>query len=112
MKIDFSTASGLYNIERTGSNLTSLGGLTAFASFVNELGVLDELEKHFPVQQTSNNALQIRDMLVGFVVTAPLGGKRFHDIQFIQNDPVIGESFGVHKRISGDIFDGMCFFLS
>lgn len=102
MKIDFSTAAGSYQIERTGSNLTSLGGLIAFASFVNELGVLDELEKHFPVKRTSNNALPVRDILVGFIVTALLGGKRFHDIRFIQNDPVIAEAFGVHKRISGD----------
>ena len=102
MKFDFSTASGTYQIERTGSNLTPLGGLIAFASFVNELGVLDLLENNFPVERSSNNALPVRDILVGFLLTTLLDGQRFSDIRFIQNDPVIGEAFGVHKRIPGD----------
>lgn len=102
MKFDFSTASGNYQIERSGSNLTPLGGLVAFASFVNELGVLDILENNFPVERLSNNALPIRDILVGFLLTTLLDGQRFSDIRFIQNDPVIGEAFGVQKRIPGD----------
>jgi hypothetical protein len=102
MKFDFSTSSGTYQIERSGSNLTPLGGLVAFASFVNELGVLDLLENNFPVQRLSNNALPVRDVLVGFFLTTLLDGHRFSDIRFIQNDPVVGEAFGVHKRIPGD----------
>jgi len=102
MKFDFDTESGSYEIERTGSNLTPLGGLIAFASFVKELGVLDLLEKEFPVVRTSNNALPIRDVIVGFLLTVLLDGQRFSDIRYIQNDPVVGEAFGVHKRIPGD----------
>jgi len=102
MKLDFSTSSGAYQIERTGSNLTPLGGLIAFASFVNELGILDVLESEFPVKRTSNNALPTRDILVGFMLTALLDGNRFSDIRFIQNDTVVGEAFGVKKRIPGD----------
>jgi len=102
MKLDFSTPAGAYQIERTGSNLTPLGGLIAFASFVNELGILDTLEEEFPIKRTSNNALPIRDILVGFMLTALLDGDRFSDIRFIQNDPVVGEAFGVKKRIPGD----------
>ena len=102
MKFDFNTASGTYGIERTGNNLTPLGGLIAFASFVNEIGVLDQLEVNFPVERSSNNALPVRDILVGFFLTVLLDGQRFSDIRFIQNDPVVGEAFGVKKRIPGD----------
>lgn len=102
MDINFTTSSGSYHIERTGSNLTPLGGLIAFASFVNELGVLDILSNNFPIERTSNNALPVRDILVGFFLTALLDGKRFKDIRYIQNDPVVGEAFGVEKRIPGD----------
>jgi hypothetical protein len=102
MRLDFSTASGSYNIERTGSNLTPLGGLIAFASFINELGVLDVLSENIPIKRTSNNALPIRDILVGFMLTSLLDGKHFSDIRFVQDDPVVGEAFGVTKRIPGD----------
>ena len=102
MKFDFSTSAGAYEIDRTGSNLTPVGGLVAFASFVNSLGVLDLLDRHFPVERSSNNALPVRDILVGFLLTTLLDGQRFSDIRFIQNDPVVGEAFGVRKRIPGD----------
>ena len=82
--------------------MAPLGGLVAFASFVNELGVLDLLEDNFPIEMSSNNALPIRDVLVGFLLTTLLDGHRFSDIRFIQNDPVVGEAFGVHRRIPGD----------
>lgn len=102
MKLDFMTSDGSYEIERTGSNLTPLGGLIAFASFVNELGVLNILEEFFPVERISNNALPVRDVLVGFFLTTLLDGERFSDIRYVQNDPVVGEAFGVKKRIPGD----------
>ena len=102
MKLDFSTSAGAYQIERTGSNLTPLGGLIAFASFVNELGVLDTLSEEFPVTRKSNNARPTCDILVGFMLTTLPDGDRFSDIRYIQNDPVVGEAFGVKKRIPGD----------
>ena len=74
MKLDFPTPAEAYHIERTGSNLTPLGGLIAFASFVNQLGVLDVLEDEFPVIRKSNNALPTRDILADFMLTALLDG--------------------------------------
>ena len=102
MNFDFMTASGQYEIERTGSKLTPLGGLIAFASFVQEIGALDRLIEQIPVTRTSPNALPIRDIIVSLMLTILLDGKRFHDVRFIQNDPVVGEAFGVKKRICGD----------
>jgi len=102
MNFEFSTAAGQYDIERTGSKLTPLGGLIAFAAFVEQIGALDQLVDSIPVIRTSPNALPVRDILVGLMITILLDGKRFHDIRFIQNDPVVGEAFGVTKRISGD----------
>ena len=60
MKLDFSTAAGSYHVKQTGSNLTPLGGLIAFASFVNELGVLDVLSKNIPVSRTSKDRKSTR----------------------------------------------------
>ena len=79
-----------------------MGGLVAFASFLDELKILDTLEANFPVQRVSNNALPVRDILVGFFVTTLLNGKRFRDIRFVQGDPVVAKAFGVKKRIPSD----------
>ncbi len=76
--------------------------MIAFASFVDQIGTIDHLVENIPVNRTSPNALPIRDIIVGLMLTILLDGKRFHDIRFVQNDPVVGEAFGVTKRIPGD----------
>jgi len=102
MNFDFSTASGQYEIERTGSKLTPCGGLIAFASFVNQIGALDDLIDRISVNRTSPNALPIRDIIVSLMLTILLDGKRYNDVRFIQGDSVLGEAFGVKKRICSD----------
>lgn len=95
----FDTFGGRINVSRSDRTLTPLGGLTAFASFVSELGVIDKLVDTCPVKRSSPNATPIRDLIVGFILTCIQEGKRFRDIRFIQNDKVLAKVFGVERRI-------------
>jgi hypothetical protein len=95
----FDTFGGRMNVSRSDRILTPLGGLTAFASFVSELGIIDKLVNTCPVKRSSPNATPVRDLIVGFILTCIQEGKRFRDIRFIQNDKVLAKAFGVERRI-------------
>jgi hypothetical protein len=102
MEFTFDTPGGKFKIDRTQKSLTPFGGLVAFASFLNSLGVIDRLVDTCPVCRTSNNATPIRDLIVGFILTCVQEGKRFKHIRYVQHDAVIGKIFNVERRIPGE----------
>lgn len=98
----FKTSNHSINVDFTADKLTPFGGLVAFAAFLEELGVVEKLVATCPVTRTSNNATPIRDIIIGFMLTCILDGKRFHDIRFIQGDEVLKEVFKIEKCIPSD----------
>lgn len=98
----FKTANHSINVDFTAEKLTPFGGMVAFAAFIEELGIIERLVETCPVKRTSNNALPVRDIIVGFMLTCILDGNRFHDIRFIQGDEVLKEVFKIEKRIPSD----------
>jgi hypothetical protein len=89
-------------VERSDKALTPYGGLVAFATFLKATGIIEKLVDSCPVQRSSPNATPVRDIVVGFILTCVVEGKRFKHIRYIQNDEVIGKLFGVERRIPGD----------
>jgi len=98
----FNTPGGRVRVERSTKNLTPLGGLVAFASFLSSLGVIQKLVDTCPIKRSSPNATPVRDIIVGFILTCIVEGKRFKHIRYVQHDAVIGKIFGVERRIPGD----------
>jgi hypothetical protein len=102
----------LFNSERASAPeflMTPFGGLVAFVSFLSHLGVIDRLVKSCPVNRTSPNATPIEDLVIGFILTCVIDGKRFAHIRHIQADEVIAKAFGVTRRIRDE--DAIrCFF--
>lgn len=101
-KFTFDTPGGRVRIERSQKNLTPLGGLVAFATFLSSTGIIDHLVATCPIKRTSPNATPVKDILVGFLLTCIAEGKRFKHVRYIQHDRVIGKIFGVERRIPGD----------
>ena len=102
MEFTFDTPGGKFKIDRTQKALTPFGGLVAFASFLSSLGIIDKLVETCPVQRTSNNAIPVRDILVGFILTCIQEGKRFKHIRYVQHDAVIEKIFNIERRIPGE----------
>lgn len=102
MSYTFKTAGGKFHVDQGYNKLTPFGGLIAFASFLDGLGIIERLVETCPVNRTSNNALPVRDILVGFILTCVNEGRRFKDIRYLQNDPVITKAFGIKRRIPSD----------
>lgn len=101
-KISFDTYGNRIGIDRSETTLTPYGGLVAFASFIEKLGILDRLVESCPVKQISNNATPVRDILVGFMLMCIQDGKRFRHMRWVQDDPAIATIFKVERRIPSD----------
>jgi hypothetical protein len=102
MSFTFDTECGKVVVEKSTKKMTPFGGLVAFASFLSHLGVIERLVKSCPVQRSSPNATPIEDLVIGFILTCVIDGKRFAHIRHIQADEVIAKAFGVKRRIPGE----------
>lgn len=98
----FSTPSGSIDVTRTEKSLTSLGGFTAFASFLKRSGIIEKLESSCPIDRTSNNATPVRDLILSFILTCICEGSRFRHVRFIQNDATLKKVFKLERRICGE----------
>ena len=98
----FDTRGGQIHVQRADTTLTPFGGLVAFASFIEKLGIIDTLVANCPIKRTSNNATPIRDILIGFLLVCIQDGKRFRHMRWVQDDPAIAAIFKVQRRIPSD----------
>lgn len=102
MAFTFSTSEGTLFVDRTDKALTTNGGFAAFASFLNRSKIIDKLVSTCPIERTSNNALPVRDIIISFLLTCIVEGRRFRHVRFIQNDAVIAKLFKLERRICSD----------
>jgi hypothetical protein len=98
----FATSEGTVHVDRTDKAFTTHGGFAAFASFLNRSGIIERLVQTCPLSRTSNNATPVRDIIVSFLLTCIVEGRRFRHVRFIQNDAVIEKLFKLERRICGD----------
>jgi hypothetical protein len=102
MSFTFSTSDGTLLVDRTDKALTTNGGFAAFASFLNRSQIIDKLIATCPIERSSNNALPVRDVIISFLLTCIVEGRRFRHVRFIQNDAVIAKLFKLERRICSD----------
>jgi hypothetical protein len=98
----FATSEGTVHVDRTDKAFTTNGGFAAFASFLNRSGIIEKLVQTCPLSRTSNNATPVRDLIISFLLTCIVEGRRFRHVRFIQNDAVIEKLFKLERRICGD----------
>lgn len=98
----FATSEGIVHVDRTDKALTTNGGFAAFASFLNRSGIIEKLVETCPVARTSNNATPVRDIIISFLLTCIVEGRRFRHVRFIQNDAVLEKLFKLERRVCGD----------
>jgi hypothetical protein len=102
MDFTFATTDGTLHVDRTDKALTTTGGFAAFASFLNRSKIIDKLVQTCPISRTSNNATPVRDIIVSFLLTCIIEGRRFRHVRFIQNDEVIAKLFKLERRVCSD----------
>ncbi len=99
--LPFETYCGKVKVEPTDEPLTPFGGLVPFVAFLKKSGIIERLAQSCPVVRTSPNALEVRDIIISYMLTTLFDGKHFSDVNYLRNDAVIPELFKI-KRIAGD----------
>ena len=91
------------NIEMsfTGKMMTSYGGFSLLAKLFEKIELHQNLERIFPVVETSPNSKGVYSKLLKFGLTVIAGGKRFaHSVFLGDSDKIFKELFGVKKMVS------------
>lgn len=90
------------NIEMsfTEKMMTSFGGFSLLAKLFEKIELHENLERIFPVVETSPNSKGIYSKLLKFGLTVIAGGKRFaHSVFLGDSDNIFKELFGVEKMV-------------
>lgn len=102
MQFTFATSDSTFHIDRTDKSLTINGGFAAFSSFLNRSKIIDRLVDTCPIKRDSNNAYPIRDVIITFILTCVIEGKRFRHVRYIQNDEVVKKIFKLDRGVCSD----------
>ncbi len=97
----FDTYCGQVKIDTTDEQLTPFAGLVPFVAFLKKTGMVEALAASCPVVRTSPNALDVRDIILSYMLTVLCDGKHFNDVNYLRHDKVIPELLNI-KRIVGD----------
>lgn len=76
-------------VEYTSKPLSGWGGLIALNEFFEQIGLRESLEQALPDGRTSNNLVPVVDLIIQFLVTVLIGGKRFQHVDRIKHDETI-----------------------
>jgi len=84
-------------VEYTSKPVSGWGGIVAFARFIQSSGVREVLSRALPDGRTSNNQVGVTDMILQFMVTVLIGGKRFEHVERVRGDEVVRVAVGAKR---------------
>lgn len=84
-------------VEYTSKPVSGWGGIVAFARFLQGLGIREVLGRALPDGRTSNNQVGVTDMILQFMVTVLIGGKRFEHVERVRGDEVVRVALGAKR---------------
>lgn len=90
------------NIELSFTNkmMTSYGGFSLLAKLFEKIELHENLERIFPVTETSPNSKGVYSKLLKYGLTVIAGGKRFaHSVFLGDSDKIFKELFGVQRMV-------------
>ena len=69
----------------------------AFARFIQGLGIREVLSRALPDGRTSNNQVGVVDMMLQFMATVLIGGRRFEHVERLRGDEVVRAALGASR---------------
>lgn len=85
-----------------GSPITRNGYLPHFVQFLHESGQLENLINTCPIEYSSNNAPEVKDVIGTIVLSILSGHKRYSHVSCLYGDDVSAEVLGINKIVSHD----------
>lgn len=84
-------------VEYTNKPLSGWGGFVPFARFMNGIGVRELLSRALPDGRTSNNQVPVVDLVIQFLISVLMGGRRFEHAERVRHDEVSRTIFGIER---------------
>ena len=83
--------------------LTPYGGAAAWSHYLEQLGVVADLARRFPLERSSPNATPVGDVVQAFMFNCLMGGRRFAHARRVQDDQALAVILGMKKgRLCGE----------
>ena len=73
-------------LTQTPRAVTPFGGLASFLSFLQQRGLVQQVQTHLPWQLVSPNAIPLAHTLTAFVIGVITGARRFADLPSAARD--------------------------
>lgn len=97
MRRERSRVEGRVEVEYTTKPVSGWGGLVLLGRFFEQLGVRERLAQALPDGRTSNNRIPVVDLVVQFLATIIVGGRRFEHVERVREDQVVSAALGVNR---------------
>lgn len=85
------------NIGYTDKIITSYGGFSLIAKFFEKAGVKEALKKIMPIRETSPNAMEADEKILGFMTLLLSGANRFSHLLYVGDPESIKSLFGLNR---------------
>ncbi len=83
--------------------VTPLGQLPFFIEFLKTTKLFDELVEECPLEFTSNNASNVRDILGSMLLSVLSGHTRYSHLNALRGESINAELLGMEKIVSEDV---------
>jgi hypothetical protein len=99
----FECAGGAVAVTASTDRLTPYGGAAAWSHYLEQLGVVADLARRFPLERSSPNATPVGDVVQAFMFNCLMGGRRFAHARRVQDDQALAVILGMKKgRLCGE----------
>ena len=93
----FECAGGAVAVTAATDRLTPYGGAAAWSHYLEQLGVVADLARRFPLERSSPNATPVGDVVQAFMFNCLMGGRRFAHARRVQDDQALAVILGMKK---------------
>jgi len=89
-------------LRETGRAVTPLGGVAVFVAFLHQLGLVEKLRQHMPIEWKSPNQIDPTTTFTAFLMAVLAGAKRFAHASWLRNDRALHALLGLSRFPTND----------
>lgn len=89
-------------LRETQRAVTPFGGVAVFISFLNKIGLIEQLREHMPIRWRSPNQIDPTATFTAFLMSVLVGAKRFAHAGLLRGDRALHALVGLDRFPTGD----------
>jgi DNA-directed RNA polymerase subunit N (RpoN/RPB10) len=89
-------------LRETQRAVTPFGGLAVFVSFLNAIGLVEQVRQHMPIRWQSPNHIEPTGTFMAFLMSVLVGAKRFAHTSLLRGDRALHALLGLDRFPTDD----------